>query len=82
MTKLLQRLHDELVRRHYAADDHRGAISRSSRPSTDTPGRASIASAPTQLRRYQVYLLEERRLAVGTVVAADRARCASSVCAS
>jgi hypothetical protein len=33
-----------------------------------TPARGSIRITPAQLRRYHLYLLEERRLAVGTVV--------------
>ena len=68
MTILLQRLHDELVRRHYATTTRESylkilkAFHRHIRKRLDRVG-------PEDLRRYQVYLLEERRLAVGTVVA-------------
>ena len=68
MTKLLQRLHDELVRRNYATTTRESylkilkAFHRYSGKRLDHVG-------PDDLRRYQVYLLEERRLAVGTVVA-------------
>ena len=68
VTKLLQRLHDELVRRHYATTTRESylkilkAFHRYSGKRLDHVG-------PDDLRRYQVYLLEERRLAVGTVVA-------------
>ena len=68
MTKLLQRLHDELVRRDYATTTRESylrivkAFHRRSGARLDRVG-------PDDLRRYQVYLLEERKLAVGTVVA-------------
>jgi len=68
VTKLLQRLHDELVRRQYAASTHDSylrivkAFQRHSKRRLNHVG-------PADLRRYQVFLLEERKLAVGTVVA-------------
>jgi integrase/recombinase XerD len=68
VTKLLQRLHDELVRRDYATTTRESylrivkAFHRRSGARLDRVG-------PDDLRRYQVYLLEERKLAVGTVVA-------------
>ena len=53
-----------------ATTPHRpsAATSRSLTHSASTRAPASIDSRPAQLRRYHLYLLEERRLAVGTVV--------------
>jgi integrase len=68
VTKLLQRLHDELVRRHYAAttrDSYLKIVTAFSRH----VGRRLDRVGPDDLRRYPVFLLEERKLAVGTVVA-------------
>ena len=68
MTKLLQRLHDELVRRHDATTTRESylrivkAFHHHTRCRLDRVG-------PDNLRRCQVYLLEERKLAVNTVVA-------------
>ena len=66
MTKLMQRMREELVRRHYAEstilsylrtiEDFRQYIQKR----LDHPGLDDI-------RRYQVHLLEERKLGVGTV---------------
>ena len=75
-------LHDELVRRHYAAIDHPRATSRSWRRFASTPGRVSIASRRTQLRRYHVYLLEERQARRGDGGHPDLLRSGSSACAS
>ena len=67
MTKLLQQLHDELVRRHYAASTTQSyltiveAFHRHVGTRLDRLG-------PDDLRRYQVYLFKDRKLAVGTVV--------------
>ena len=44
------------------------ATSRSLKRFASTPVRASIGLTPAQLRRYHLFLLEERRLAIGTVV--------------
>ena len=63
MTKLLQRLHDELVRRHYArprSASYLRIVERVSPPHRRAP---RSRSAPTQLRRYQVY--PARRAAAG-----------------
>jgi integrase/recombinase XerD len=68
VTKLLQRLHEELVRRNYATTTRESylRIVESFRRRTGT---RLDRVGPDDLRRYQVYLLEERKLAVGTVVA-------------
>ena len=57
MTQLLQDLREELVRRDYVD---------AFRPQT---GARLDRISPAPLRRYHLFLLEERRLAVGTVVA-------------
>ena len=67
MTQLLQRLHDELVRRHYATTTRESYL-RSVHAFHRHTGRPLDGIGPDDLRRYQVYLLEERKLAVGTVV--------------
>ena len=67
MTQLLQRLHDELVRRHYATTT-RASYLRSVRVFHRHTGHRLDRVGPDDLRAYQVYLLEERKLAVGTVV--------------
>ena len=67
MTILLQRMREELVRRNYAATTIRSylhaveAFRQHMRKRLDHLG-------PDDLRRYQVYLLEDRKLANGTVV--------------
>ena len=68
MTQLLQRLHDELVRRHYATTTRESYL-RIVRAFHRHAGGRLDRVGPDDLRRYQVYLLEERKLAVGTVVA-------------
>ena len=68
MTQLLQRLHDELVRRHYATTTRESYL-RIVRAYHRHVGRPLDQIGPDDLRCYQVYLLEERKLAVGTVVA-------------
>lgn len=67
MTKLLQRLHDELVRRHYAASTIQSyqTIVEAFRRHT---GKRLDGVGPDDLRRYHAFLLEDRRLAVGTVI--------------
>ena len=67
MTKLLQCLRDELVRRDYAASTIRSYIQIVDAFRQHTGARLDRLT-PAQLRRYHLYLLEERRLAVGTVV--------------
>jgi len=68
VTKLLQRLHDELVRRHYAITTRESYLRIVKAFHRRSGGRLDRVG-PDDLRRYQVYLLEERKLAVGTVVA-------------
>ena len=68
MTKLLQRLHDELVHRHYATTTRESYL-KILKAFHRYVGKRLDHVGPHDLRRYQVYLLEEWRLAVGTVVA-------------
>jgi integrase/recombinase XerD len=68
VTKLLQHLHDELVRRNYATTTRESYLRIVDSFRRRTGGRLDRVG-PDDLRRYQVYLLEERKLAVGTVVA-------------
>ena len=67
MTKLLQCLRDELVRRDYAASTIRSYIQIVDTFREHTGARLDRLT-PAQLQRYHLYLIEERRLAVGTVV--------------
>ena len=67
MTKLLQCLRDELVRRDYAAPTIRSYTQIIEAFRRHTGARLDRIT-PAQLRRYHLFLLEERRLAVGTVV--------------
>jgi hypothetical protein len=67
VTKLLQDLRDELVRRDYAASTIRSYIQIVEAFRQHSGARLDRLT-PAQLRRYHLYLLEERRLAVGTVV--------------
>ena len=68
MTKLLEDLRDELVRRDYAATTIRSYIQIVDAFHQHTGARLARIT-PAQLRRYHLFLLEERRLAIGTVVA-------------
>ncbi len=68
MTQLLQGLRDELVRRDYAPSTIRSYIQIVDAFRQHTGARLDRIT-PAQLRRYHLFLLEERRLAVGTVVA-------------
>ena len=67
MTKLLQCLRDELVRRDYAATTIRSYVQIVEAFREHTGARLDRIT-PAQLRRYHLFLLEKRRLAVGTVV--------------
>ena len=67
MTQLLQCLRDELVRRDYAATTIRSYIQIVEAFRQHTGARLDRLT-PAQLRRYHLFLLEERRLAIGTVV--------------
>ena len=67
MTKLLQCLRDELVRRDYAATTIRSYVQIVDAFRQHTAARLDRIT-PAQLRRYHLFLLEERRLTIGTVV--------------
>ena len=67
MTKLLQCLRDEMVRRDYSATTIRSYVQIVDAFRQHTAARLDRIT-PAQLRRYHLFLLEERRLAVGTVV--------------
>jgi Phage integrase, N-terminal SAM-like domain len=67
VTKLLQCLRDELVRRDYAPSTIRSYIQIVRTFHQQSGGRLERLT-PAQRRRYHLYLLEERRLAIGTVV--------------
>ena len=67
MTKLLQRMHDELVRRNYAVTTIRTYLHALNTCHRQHPGRRLDQLGPPELRRYQAYLFAERKLAVGTV---------------
>ena len=67
MTKLLQCLRDEMVRRDYAATTIRSYVQIVDAFRQHTAARLDRIT-PAQLRRYHLFLLEERRLAIGTVV--------------
>jgi hypothetical protein len=67
VTKLLQCLRDELVRRDYAATTIRSYVQIVDAFRQHTGARLDRIT-PAQLRRYHLFLLEERRLAIGTVV--------------
>jgi Phage integrase, N-terminal SAM-like domain len=68
VTILLQRLHDELVRRHDATTTRESYL-KILKAFQRHIGKRLDHVGPNDLRRYQVYLLEDRRLAVGTGVA-------------
>ena len=68
MTKLLQCLRDEMVRRDYSTTTIRSYVQIVDAFRQHTGARLDRIT-PAQLRRYHLFLLEERRLAVGTVVA-------------
>jgi hypothetical protein len=66
VTKLLQCLRDELVRRDYAATTIRSYVQIVDAFRQCTGARLDRIT-PAQLRRYHLFLLE-KRLAIGTVV--------------
>jgi site-specific recombinase XerD len=67
VTTLLQRMHDELVRRNYAETTIEtylkavDAFRRHTRKRLDHRG-------PDDLRRYHAFLIKDRKVAIGTVV--------------
>jgi integrase/recombinase XerD len=67
VTKLLQQLHDELVRRHDAGSTIQSYLT-IVKAFRHHAGKRLEGIGPDDLRRYQVFLLEDRTLAVGTVV--------------
>jgi integrase/recombinase XerD len=67
VTQLLQRLRDELVCRDYAAPTIRSYTQIVEAFRRHTGARLDRIT-PAQLRRYHLFLLEERHLAIGTVV--------------
>ena len=67
MTTLLQRMHDELVRRNYAATTIRTYLHALRTCERYHRGRRLNQLGATALRRYHAHLFRERKLAVGTV---------------
>jgi len=67
VTRLIQQLHDELVRRQYAASTIESYV-KIVEAFRQHAGRRLDRTGPDDLRRYHVHLLEDRKLAVGTVV--------------
>src|SRR5258708_3002728 len=60
-------MHDELVRRNYAATTIRTYLHALNTSRRQHPGRRLDRLGPRELRRYQAYLFEQRKLAIGTV---------------
>jgi site-specific recombinase XerD len=60
-------MRDELVRRNYAATTIQTYLHALDTCRRQHPGRRLDRLGPRELRRYQAYLFEERKLAIGTV---------------
>ena len=67
MTSITQRMREELVRRNYAESTIRAYL-RTVEEFRQQFHKRLDHMTPDDIRRYQVYLLENRKLAVGTVV--------------
>ena len=66
MTPLRQRMLDDLRRRNYTADTIRAYI-RAVRQFAEYFGRSPEQMGAEEVRRYQIYLLHEKKLAPGSV---------------
>jgi site-specific recombinase XerD len=66
VTKLIQRMREELVRRNYAETTIRSYLQTMEDFRRFAPKRLDHLG-PDEIRKYQVHLLEERKLEVGTV---------------
>ena len=66
MTRLRQRLLEELQRRNYAPDTTRGYIL-AVKQFAQYFGKSPDRLGPEQVRRFQLHLLNEKRLSAGTV---------------
>src|SRR5260370_31193669 len=66
MSRLRQRMVDELRRRNYSPETIRGYI-RAVQQFAEYFGRSPEQFGAEELRRYQIHLLYERKLALGTV---------------
>src|SRR5260370_36650567 len=66
MTRLRQRMLDDLRRRNYSPDTIRGYV-RAVQQFAEYFGRSPEQMGAEELRRYQIHLLHERKLALGTV---------------
>ena len=79
MTTLLQQMHDELVRRNYAATTIRTYLHALRTCERYHRGRRLDQLGAQALRRYHAHLFREKKLAWGRW-ASTSPRCASSLC--